>query len=130
MVKVIYAEESLIPSFYECLDSVGREKIHIEMIEAPPYEDIYKFQMSLIKKNGPLFYAVKDGTVVGWCDIFPEKNPRLCHRGNLGMGLLPEFRGQGLGSQLLESTLHGAKEWGLEKVELSVYTDNKANETR
>lgn len=40
------------------------------------------------------------------------------------MGLLSAYRGQGLGSSLLEKTLEKAKEFGLEKVELSVYTSN------
>ena len=40
------------------------------------------------------------------------------------MGLLPEYRGQGLGSKLLASVLEHAKKFGLEKVELHVYTSN------
>jgi putative acetyltransferase len=40
------------------------------------------------------------------------------------MGLLPEFRGQGLGSKLLSAVLDHAKKFGLEKVELNVYTSN------
>jgi ribosomal protein S18 acetylase RimI-like enzyme len=40
------------------------------------------------------------------------------------MGLLSEFRGQGLGSKLLSAVLARAKTFGLEKVELHVYTSN------
>jgi ribosomal protein S18 acetylase RimI-like enzyme len=53
-------------------------------------------------------------------------NPRQGHRGGLGMGLIPEFRGQSLGSQLLLAVLDHSKRFGLDKVELHVYTSNVA----
>lgn len=78
------------------------------------------FQLELIQINGPVYYAVEDERVVGWCDIFPGSNARQSHRGGLGMGLLPEVRRRGLGSKLLSSTLEHAKRFGLEKIELQV----------
>ena len=41
------------------------------------------------------------------------------------MGILPEFRGKGIGSRLVEAALDKAWEFGLEKVELEVYTINE-----
>jgi ribosomal protein S18 acetylase RimI-like enzyme len=41
------------------------------------------------------------------------------------MGLLPAYRGKGLGGKLLSSVLEHAKKFGLEKVELHVYTTNQ-----
>ena len=122
--EVCYADPALIPSFHEALSVVARERIYIEMIEPPPLERVTKFQTELIEKNGPVYYAVSEGRVVGWADVFPENNPRMSHRGGLGMGLLPAFRGQGLGSKLLQSVLDHSKRFGLEKVELHVYTTN------
>lgn len=84
------------------------------------------FQKSLIEIDGPVYYALEDGKVVGWCDVFPEDNPRTRHRGGLGMGILPQYRGKGIGSQLLDAVLKHAKKFGLEKVELNVYTSNTA----
>lgn len=124
MAEVIYGDLKLIPSYYECLRRVAAERIYIEMIEPPPLEKVIGFQTELIQKNGPVFYAVDNGQVVGWCDIFPFSNPRQVHRGGLGMGLLAAYRGQGIGSLLLNKTLEKAKEFGLEKVELNVYTSN------
>ena len=40
------------------------------------------------------------------------------------MGLLKEYRRQGLGSRLLKETLSVAKKRGLERVELDVYASN------
>lgn len=126
MIDIVYAEPKFFASFHNGLTSVAREKIFIEMIEPPPLEELAKYQRGLIEKNGPVYYAVTDGRAIGWCDIFPFKNPRLAHRGGLGMGVVGEFRGQGVGARLLEKTLAHAKTFGLEKIELSVYTTNSA----
>jgi ribosomal protein S18 acetylase RimI-like enzyme len=124
MVEVVYGRIDLIPSYYECLKQVASERTYIEMLEPPPLETVTGFQTGLIQKEGPLYYAVLDKKVVGWCDIFPAENPRQKHRGSLGMGLLADFRGKGFGSLLLAKTLEKAKAFGLEKVELNVYTTN------
>src|SRR5476651_2072607 len=96
------------------------------MIEAKPLSEISEFQKKLIGNNWPVYYAVHDNEVVGWADITPSSNPRLSHRGFLGMGLLSQYRSKGLGSLLLNSAIKHARDIGLEKVELTVYTTNAA----
>jgi RimJ/RimL family protein N-acetyltransferase len=125
-VRIIYGDESYIESFYSALDSVAKEKIHVEMVEAPPLERIIEFQKGLFAQGAPVFYALLDDQVIGWCDITPLKNSRMAHRGSLGMGVLGGHRGKGIGSQLLSKALEKAKDFGLEKVELLVYTTNTA----
>jgi ribosomal protein S18 acetylase RimI-like enzyme len=122
--EIIYPSQKYFKSFHEALSVVAKERVYIEMIEAPPLEKVSSFQSGLIAKDGPVYYVINNDRVVGWCDVFPEENPRQSHRGGLGMGLLPEFRGQGLGSKLLAEVLSHAKRFGLEKVELNVYTSN------
>ncbi len=121
---IIYPTEKYFKSFHQALSSVARERIYIEMLEAPPLEKVSDFQNELILKKGPVYYAVDDTKVVGWCDIFPEDNPRQKHRGSLGMGIISEYRGKGIASKLLAAVLAHAKDFGLEKVELNVYTSN------
>ncbi len=123
-IQIIYAEEKHFPSFHQTLDAVAREHIYIEMLEAPTLEKLTSFQNELIAINGPVYYALDDDQVVGWCDVFPSKNPRLNHRGGLGMGILATYRGQGIGSQLLSAIIDHSKKFGLEKIELEVYTTN------
>lgn len=124
MIEIIYANEKYFSSFHQALSSVAKERVYIEMIEAPPLEKVASFQRDLISKNGPVYYALDGDKVIGWCDVFPEENPRQSHRGGLGMGILPEFRGQSIGSQLLKKVIEHAKTFGLEKIELHVYTSN------
>lgn len=124
MIEIVYAQEKYFESFHSALNEVARERLYIEMVEAPPLKNVSDFQRGLIAKNGPVYYAIDMGHVVGWCDVFPEDNPRQSHRGSLGMGLLPQYRGKGIGAQLLKAVLEHAKKFGLEKVELNVYTSN------
>lgn len=123
-IQIIYPSAKYFPSFHDALGTVANERIFIEMIEPPPFDKLVKFQTSLIERNGPVYYAVDEEKVVGWCDVFPNDNPRMAHRGTLGMGLLANYRGRGLGAQLLSSVLNHSKQYGLEKVELNVYATN------
>lgn len=124
--EIVYASQKFMASFHHALTQVANERVYLEMIEPPPLEQVIKYQTDLIAKNGPSFWAIDNDRVVGWCDIFPNSNPRLSHRGGLGMGLLPEYRGQGIGARLLTAAIDHAKVFGLEKVELTVYTNNPA----
>jgi ribosomal protein S18 acetylase RimI-like enzyme len=126
MCGVEYASEAWFASYYAALDSVAKERIYIEMVGAPPFEKVLDFQRKSIENDWPNYYAVDENKVVGWADITPFSNPRLAHRASLGMGLIASHRGQGLGSQLLDSCLWHATRIGLEKVELYVYTQNDA----
>lgn len=124
--EIIPASAPYFKSFHEALSAVARERIFIEMTEAPPPEQVAVFQAGLIARGAPVVYAVCQSQVVGWCDITPKDNPRHSHRGSLGMGIVKEFRGRGLGARLMEAALAQAVRFGLEKVELQVYTTNTA----
>lgn len=129
MLQVQYATKELIPSFYKTIDQVAKEKIYIELVEAPPFESTLTFQGGLIDKGLPAYYALDTENpsgqeVVGWVDVNVSANPRHSHKGNLGMGLLEKYRGQGLGSKLMAAALEKAEAIGLDKVELTVYTTN------
>lgn len=123
-IRIVYAEEKYIESFRQSLDEVAREEIYLEMVEAMPLEKIRDFQMKLVQNNYPAYYAIMGDKVVGWCDISVSDNPRMKHRGHMGMGLVQAYRGIGLGEKLLSAALEHAKKIGLEQVELSVYADN------
>jgi ribosomal protein S18 acetylase RimI-like enzyme len=123
-VEVQYASIARLSSFQLALGEVARERIYLQLIDAPEMDKLLKFQKRLIDNNWPTFFALANERVVGWIDISPMSNPRLAHRGELGMGILKEFRGVGVGTQLLEAALGHSKKIGLEKIELNVYTSN------
>lgn len=123
-IRIVYGDECYFEGFWRVLDSVAREKIYLEMIEAPSLQEVSDFQKKLIDQKFPVFYALDKDQVIGWVDIVVFKNPRMNHRGTLGMGLLKSHRGQGVGSKLLEKALEYSRQIGLEKIELQVYTGN------
>lgn len=114
----------LADSFRRTLDVVARERRYLIFLEAPPLESIRKFVEKLLAGGGSQFYAVCDGQVVGWCDLWRDERPGMTHVGHLGMGLLPEYRGQKLGARLLAAAVADAFRKGIGRIELEVFASN------
>jgi len=123
-ISVVPITESHAASFRECLDAVAREKKYLAQIEAAPLERIEGFVRESVANDSVQFVAVADGRVVGWADIFPAWPHAISHCGSLGMGVLPDFRGQGIGKRLLESCISKAWSKGITRIELEVRADN------
>jgi RimJ/RimL family protein N-acetyltransferase len=123
-VDIVPIEESHIESFHRTLDFVARERRYLALLEAPPLESIRAFVLGHIEQGHPQFVAVAAGEVVGWCDITPRERPVYAHLGVLGMGLLPPFRGQGIGTGLIRRSLAAAAAFGFHRVELTVRENN------
>jgi RimJ/RimL family protein N-acetyltransferase len=66
-----------------------------------------------------------DGRVVGILDFQNGSRRRIEHRGTLGMSVLAEWRGRGVGDALMTTLLDWARESPLiDKVCLAVFVDN------
>ena len=115
-----------VASFRACLDAVAREQRFLALLEAPPLERMQAFVADNVAKRVPQVVAKDGQVVVGWCDITPGWLATLRHCGSLGMGLLREYRGRGIGGELLQACLALAKERGITRVELETRTDNEA----
>jgi RimJ/RimL family protein N-acetyltransferase len=113
-----------VEGFHRALDFVARERRYLALLEAPPLEMTREFITNIIANGHVQFVAVSGNDVVGWCDILPENRPAHAHSGTLGMGLLPQFRGKGLGFALIKAALGEARHKGLVRVELTVNADN------
>jgi ribosomal protein S18 acetylase RimI-like enzyme len=123
-VEIVPITQDHIESFHLALDFVARERRYLSFLEAPPLESMRAFVLNNISQGYPQLVAVSASQVVGWCDIVPKPRPIYAHVGVLGMGLLPEFRGQRLGDRLIRQTLAAARAFGLNRVELSVRENN------
>jgi RimJ/RimL family protein N-acetyltransferase len=121
---VVPFAESHIESFRDVLDAVARERLYIAMLEAPPLEEVRRFVQGNIRDGRPGFVALDGDRVIGWCDIHSLRRPLFAHSGELGMGVLNAYRGQGVGKALLGAALNAAKAAGLTRVELSVREPN------
>jgi ribosomal protein S18 acetylase RimI-like enzyme len=124
-VAIVPIAESHAESFHACLDAVAREKKYLAQIEALPLERIQGFVRESVTTGVAQFVAVDGPLVVGWCDIFPAWAHAIQHCGSVGMGLLPAYRGQGIGQQLLSACIAKARSNGITRVELEVRADNE-----
>ena len=124
MVEIVPVAEHLAASYRQCLDVVAREKRYLAQIEALPLERIEGFVKESVATDAVQFMAVDGKQVVGWADIFPSWAHAVAHCGSLGMGLLPEYRGRGIGRQLLQACIAKARAKGITRIELEVRADN------
>ncbi|MDQ8730382.1 GNAT family N-acetyltransferase [Bradyrhizobium sp. LHD-71] len=126
-VEIVRIGTDHIEGFHRALDIVARERRYLAFLEAPPIERVRAFVLGNIEHGYPQYVILSaDGDVSGWCDILPmTSGPTHRHRGVLGMGLLPQFRGQGIGATLLQAALCAARDFGLHRVELTVRQGNE-----
>ena len=122
--RIVPIAEEHIDGFRAALDSVARERRYLAFLEAPSADATASFVRRNIKKGYPQCVALIESRVVGWCDVLPLERPTLAHCGMLGIGVVAELRGRGIGSALLTATLERAKAASLTRIELTVREDN------
>jgi RimJ/RimL family protein N-acetyltransferase len=123
-IRILPIAPEHIPGFWQVLDVVARERKYLASTEAPPIESTREFVMNNIAARNPQLVALDKGEVIGWCDVLREHGSVHAHCGTLGMGLLPEYRGKGLGRRLMEATLALAHDEGFVRIELTAHADN------
>ncbi|OCJ43179.1 GNAT family N-acetyltransferase [Agrobacterium rubi] len=113
-----------IESFHRALDTVAKERKYLTLLEAFPLPETRKFVLGMMEGGNPHVVATIENTVVGWCDISRHVFPTHAHRGTLGMGIIPGYRGRGLGARLMAAALEQARDAGFIRIELSVHANN------
>lgn len=124
--SIIPTTEEYISGYSSCVDQVARERKYLAFLEGPALESSRVFVLQQLHCNFPHYVALHKNVVIGWCDISPFNRPVYAHAGELGMGVLAEFRGQGIGKQLLSAAIEHAKTIGLTRIELTVRDENRA----
>ena len=124
-VRIVPTGEEHVEGFTAAVGAVARERRWIGMVDAMPLEASREFVRATLVGGGVHLVALAEGgAVVGWCDI--HRNPRegFRHVGGVGMGLLPGYRGRGLGRRLLEAAIEACWDAGIERIELEVFASN------
>src|SRR5271165_543985 len=123
--QIVPIAEAHIGGFRDAVDVVARERKYLAFLEAPPLEDVTRFVVNNIERGFPQFIVSSGDTVVGWCDVIPDRTRAVySHCGTLVVGLLPEFRGKGIGRQLLQRTTDAAFAFGMTRSYLSAKQDS------
>ena len=113
-----------IEPFGRMTGAVMREREYLAFVEPFPLDECAAFVARNLRLGNPHYVAADGAALAGWCDIRRELIPVYSHTGHLGMGLLPEYRGRGLGERLLRDSIDAARWGGFERIELSVYGRN------
>ncbi|AGH80895.1 acetyltransferase [Psychromonas sp. CNPT3] len=124
-IKIRQIEDKDIRGFYDALCRVANEGIYLLTHQAPAYEKMQRFVRENIANNHSQYVAVLNEQIIGWADIIPLTRETMHHVGHLGMGVTLDFRGQGVGSALLEKSIAHAWKQNLKRLELEVFSDNE-----
>lgn len=126
IVRLAKPEEA--QEFLDYINLCGRETDFLgfgkEGIGLTLEEEIKYFQ-SFTPKNFMLV-ALVDNKIVGSCSLKTnESRVRLKHVGLLGITILQEYWGLGIGKSIMQSAINMGKEAGLTRIELTTRVDNE-----
>jgi RimJ/RimL family protein N-acetyltransferase len=114
-------------SFLEAFRSVAAERRFIQTEEvsqtARQYRRLFRRPVSV---EGANLVAVSGGGIIGSISIRRDEHPATRHTASIGMFVTSAWRGQGVGTALLEGAMRWARDAGVERVDLSVYPHNQA----
>jgi ribosomal protein S18 acetylase RimI-like enzyme len=125
-VHIRQGRESDAASGCEAVKAIASEEWYLAIVDGFSVEQTRDFLKRVVDGSLPQVIAVVDDKVVGFCDILPNTAKGFRHVGRLGMGVIVEWRGQGIGRRMLDACLSRARIFGIEKVELEVFSDNVA----
>ena len=125
-ITIVPSDERYVPELTVVLDTVARERRHLLFLEAPPAEQCLAFVRSLTNGRGVQMLALAGERVVGWCDVVRQPRAPRRHCGALGMGLLRDYRGRGIGTKLAVQTIAAARTMEMSRIELDVFASNAA----
>ena len=123
-LPVVPIELRHIESFGDCVGEVARERRYLAIVDAFPAEQNALWVAVNRARGNPLWVALDQDRVVGWCEVRRDNLPGREHSAVLGVGVRQPYRGAGLGRRLMEAALAQAWARGLARIELWVRAPN------
>lgn len=113
-----------VEAFNHVVGMVARERRYLRFVDAPPMESTADFLRSGLAAGNPHPAATVEGKIVGWCDVCRHTFEIERHGGRLGIGLLPDYRGHGIGKALMTVAIAAADARSFERIDLTVFAGN------
>lgn len=110
---------------------MGDPEVYPGLMQLPfTDEDVWRARLAeglAPGKTDLLLCAELDGEVVGSCGLHPaHSSPRRRHALYLGISVLSQAQGKGVGAAMMQAMCDYADNWAAAlRLELSVYTDNE-----
>lgn len=119
------AEERDAAALVSIIAQVGAEEVHIAN-EGSAYTVEQQAHILRARDRSVQFIAVAEveGAIVGTLEMVRGTFRKNAHTATFGMALLPSARGRGLGAGLLGLAHRWARDQGIVKVYLSVFSTN------
>lgn len=111
------------------LKKVGCESEYLQRSEDDPVpgleEERQFIQANLDSPTKCYIGAYIDGRFAGGCNLLMGSRKKIAHRTQIGIAVLKEFWGMGIGSLLFEKAEEVARKKGLKQIELSCISGNE-----
>lgn len=122
---IVPAKRKYCADHASALSSVAQEGKYLSTNKPFPEESVVQFYLYCKRNAFPQFVVLdNDERVVGWCDVVPREGyPE--NVGFIGVGLLPEYRSRGIGTELMLETMQCAKAAGFSEIRLDCRAANK-----
>jgi len=105
IINIRKVELSDLESFNEALNNVCSEKVYFATSEGISLKQHKPFLENIVKNSLSQVVAENNLRIIGWRDILPSSMEGFTYIGHLGMGIVKEYRGKGLGKRLLSSCI-------------------------
>ena len=123
--RIVPAERRYCAGHAKTLSYVAQEGKYLSTNSPFSETDTVNFYLYCKNKGFPqLFVVDMNDEVVGWCDIVTRDSyPDTV--GFIGLGLMPEYRGRGIGTLLMERGMKEAKDAGFREIRLDCRESNE-----
>jgi GNAT superfamily N-acetyltransferase len=114
-IRVVRSED--FPEIKSVIEAVTAEKTYIEAETVAEELDRDESLIRFDEDTSRIFFgATVEGDMVGWLHIEAAEREKLKHTARFTVGVIDEYRGKGIGKQLMTSGLEWAKAHGYHKV--------------
>lgn len=113
-----------IPSLHDYTAVIALERRYWGKTQPKTLPELGQWIGQALQRGTPFVVAVDGDRVVGHADLTVPTLEGHTHLGSLGMGLLPSYRGRGLGLTLLTAIANAGWAFGLTRIELQAYGSN------
>lgn len=122
--RIVPIGKEHLPGFHAALDRVAREGRYLAILQAPSLARTRRVVLDSLRNGAVHVVAVAGREVIGWCDLRARSAVTQSHSAVLGMGVVAEYRGLGVGARMLAMTLEMGQARGIRRAELVVRSDN------